>query len=65
MGLRCTMPKCKYVFHGLTGLAELLCLKRHFWRKHKIDLSMDAALKFRVVIEAGEVPVKVDAPART
>jgi hypothetical protein len=53
------MPKCRHEIRGWTGLDELMRLRAHFLRKHKIDLSMDAALKVREVIEAGEVPIRV------
>lgn len=55
------MPKCRAVLRAATGLQEIQKLRAHFTRKHKITLSMQAALEFRVTMEAGECPVRVGA----
>ncbi len=61
MGLKCTMPKCRVVINGMTGLQEINKLKSHFRRKHHLELSMERALEFRVTMEAGHVPVRFGA----
>lgn len=58
MGLKCTLPKCGYVICALTGYQELLKLKKHFWRKHKVDLSMQEVMAARVEMEDGRVPAR-------
>jgi len=59
-GLRCTMPGCKTVIRAWTGLQEIQKLMKHFEGKHKLVLTMDRALEFRVAMEAGEAPIRID-----
>jgi hypothetical protein len=59
MGLRCTMPKCRTVINAWTGFQEIEKLQKHFLNKHKISLTMDAALKAREAMEAGFVPIRM------
>ena len=60
MGLRCTMPKCNHVIHAMTGFQEIEKLMKHFSKKHKISITMERALEFRVAMEDGLVPIKID-----
>jgi len=54
------MPKCVVTIYAMTGLQELNKLQSHFAKKHKIVLSMNAALQFRETMEAGECPVRIE-----
>lgn len=56
MGLKCTMANCKYVIYAVTGLQEIDKLRAHFSKKHKLTISMERALEFRLAMEAGHAP---------
>jgi hypothetical protein len=58
--LKCTMPGCRSKIRAMTGLQELEKIQKHFKRVHKIELSMEAALKFRLAMEAGHPPVRFE-----
>jgi hypothetical protein len=58
------MPKCNTVINAWTGLQEIGKLQKHFEKKHKIILTMEAALKAREVMEEGGVPIRVDEVVR-
>lgn len=60
MGLRCTMPKCKAEIRAWTGLQEIRKIQQHFARKHGLTLSMERTLEFRIAMEEGYAPIKID-----
>ena len=63
--MKCTMPGCRAAINGFTGLQELMSLRKHFSKKHKVVLDMMAALQFREAIEAGLAPLRVEGTEST
>lgn len=54
--MKCTMPKCRSTINGLTGLDEIVKLRQHFAKAHKMPLTMEEALEVRIDIENGIAP---------
>jgi hypothetical protein len=59
--LRCTMKtksggQCTGNIMGMTGLQEIQKLVAHFYRVHKMGLTMDEALRVRIDMEEGREP---------
>jgi hypothetical protein len=57
--LNCTMPGCRGKINGWTGLDEIKKLMGHFERKHKLVISMEQALEYRIAMEEGRIPVEI------
>lgn len=53
-GLKCTVPGCRAMIRGMTGLQELNRLDAHFRRIHGQALRGEQLLELRVKIENGE-----------
>lgn len=54
--MKCTMPKCRGQINGMTGLQELMALRKHFQKSHKLMLSTEETLEVRLNIEDGKEP---------
>lgn len=54
--MKCTMPKCRGQINGVSGLQEIMALRKHFQKSHKMVLSTTEALEVRLNIEDGKEP---------
>lgn len=54
--MKCTMPGCKAEIHAMTGLQEIMKIRKHFEKKHRFFLTTPAALEVRIAMEDGVPP---------
>lgn len=54
--MKCTMPKCRAQINGVSGLQEIMALRKHFQKSHKMVLTTEEALEVRLNIEDGKEP---------
>jgi len=54
--MKCTMPKCRSQINGVSGLQEIMALRKHFQKSHKMVLTTEEALEVRLNLEDGKPP---------
>ena len=50
-GLKCPVPGCKTTIHAMTGFQEIEKFRKHYFRVHGCDMTMQEALQRRVIAE--------------